>query len=83
MSRDVTPTDARPCVASSTHDGVATLTLNRPERFNSLSSEMIAGLQAELDAIRIDRSVGAVILAGEGRGFLCRTRSQGNARAHG
>jgi len=58
-----------PYVISSRKGGVATLTLNRPERFNPLSSEMIAALQAELDSIAADPSVRVVILAAQGRGF--------------
>lgn len=50
-------------------DGIATLTLNRPAAFNSLSSELIAALQAELDSIRDDASVRVVIIAGAGPGF--------------
>ncbi len=46
-----------------------TLTLNRGDRFNPLSSEMIAALQAELDAIAADESVRVVVLAAEGKGF--------------
>lgn len=45
------------------------LTLNRPERFNLLSSGMIAALQAELDAVAADSSVRAVVLEAAGRGF--------------
>jgi enoyl-CoA hydratase/carnithine racemase len=50
-------------------DGVLTLTLNRGERFNPLSSAMIAALQAELDAIAADETARVVILAGQGKGF--------------
>jgi enoyl-CoA hydratase/carnithine racemase len=58
-----------PYVLSSRDGGVATLALNRPERFNPLSSEMIAALQAELDAIALDPSVRVVILRAQGKGF--------------
>src|SRR6185503_4452551 len=50
-------------------NGVARLTLNRGERYNPLSSEMIASLQAELDAIASDSSVRVVVLAAAGKGF--------------
>ena len=50
-------------------DGVATLTLNRPTQFNSLSEEMLAELQAALDAIAADKSVRAVVIAGAGKAF--------------
>jgi len=58
-----------PFVLNSNNAGVATLTLNRPERFNPLSSAMIAALQAELDALAADTSVRVVVLAAQGRGF--------------
>jgi enoyl-CoA hydratase/carnithine racemase len=46
-----------------------TLTLNRGERFNPLSSSMVDALQTELDAIAADPAVRVVVLAAEGRGF--------------
>ena len=52
-----------------TQDGVATLTLNRPHKFNPLSEAMIDSLQAELDDIVTDASVRVVIIAAEGKAF--------------
>ncbi|MDT8344344.1 MAG: enoyl-CoA hydratase [Thermohalobaculum sp.] len=49
--------------------GIATLTLNRPEALNALSEELMAALQAALDAIATDRGVRVVILKGAGRAF--------------
>ena len=48
---------------------VTTLTLNRPQARNALSKELIAALQAELDAIALDTSVHVVVLAGAGPAF--------------
>jgi enoyl-CoA hydratase/carnithine racemase len=48
---------------------VTTLTLNRPETFNALSVALLTALQAELNAIGLDRSVRAVVLAGAGKAF--------------
>jgi enoyl-CoA hydratase/carnithine racemase len=62
-------------------NGVATLTLNRPLRFNLLSSQMIAAMQAELDAVCSDASVRVVILAAEGKGF-CAGHDLKEMRAH-
>ena len=45
---------------------VALITLNRPERLNALSYELIERLMATLDAVEIDTSVRAVILTGAG-----------------
>ncbi|WP_170760582.1 enoyl-CoA hydratase [Ruegeria lacuscaerulensis] len=48
---------------------VATLIMNTPERLNALSDEMLASLQTELEALRDDNSIRAVILSGEGKAF--------------
>ena len=50
-------------------NAVAHLRLNAPERLNSLSDEMLAALQSELDAIAADNRVRAVILSGAGKAF--------------
>ena len=60
---------AAPFVVSARDAGVATLTLNRSERFNPLSSEMIAALHAVLDELAEDADVRVVVLAAAGRGF--------------
>jgi len=49
--------------------GVATLTLNRPKQYNSLSEELLAELQSALDAIAADASVRVVVIAGAGSAF--------------
>ena len=50
-------------------DGVATLTLNRPQQLNALSESMLDGLQKELDAIAGDAEVRCVVIAGAGKSF--------------
>ncbi len=49
--------------------GVATLTLNRPGQFNSLSTELLTELQDALDAIDHDVSVRVVVIEGAGKAF--------------
>jgi enoyl-CoA hydratase/carnithine racemase len=49
--------------------GVVTLTLNRPQQFNALSEEMMAALQAELDAVARDDAARAVVIAARGKAF--------------
>jgi len=61
--------------------GVVTLTLNRGERFNPLSSAMVAALERELDAVGADRNARVVVLAGAGRGF-CAGHDLKELRAH-
>ncbi|MCV2216262.1 enoyl-CoA hydratase [Thauera sp. Sel9] len=53
------------------HDdgGITTLTLNRPNQFNSLSFEMLETLIEAVDEIARDDSVRVVVLAGEGKAF--------------
>ena len=58
-----------PFVLSTDSDWITTLTLNRGDRLNPLSSEMLAALQTELDRIAGDSSVKIVILAGAGKHF--------------
>jgi len=53
----------------STRDGVAHLTLNRPESLNALSPGMVEGLLAAVSRIAADPAVGAVVLSGAGRAF--------------
>lgn len=48
---------------------VAHLRMNTPEKLNALSDAMLAELQAALDDLRGDDSVGAVILSGAGKAF--------------
>ena len=50
-------------------DGVAVLTLNRPERLNAMSRPMLDALLEALPRLADDAAVGAVVLAGAGRGF--------------
>ncbi|MBI4997021.1 MAG: enoyl-CoA hydratase [Rhodocyclales bacterium] len=52
-----------------TNAGVATLTMNRPDQFNSLSEELLAEFQAALDAIAADPAVRVVVIAGAGKAF--------------
>jgi 2-(1,2-epoxy-1,2-dihydrophenyl)acetyl-CoA isomerase len=53
----------------STENGITTLTLNRPERLNALSPAMTAGLTEALERLATDHSVGAIVIAGAGRGW--------------
>ncbi len=49
--------------------GVATLTLNRPERLNSFTVAMHGEVRAALETIRADRAVRCLVLTGAGRAF--------------
>lgn len=65
-----TTTETRESILLRTDEGgVTTLTLNRPQQFNSLSFEMLEALIAAVDEIARDDSVRVVVLAGEGKAF--------------
>jgi enoyl-CoA hydratase/carnithine racemase len=50
-------------------DGIATITLNRPERLNAITLPMLASLSAALRDADLDRQVRVIVLTGAGRGF--------------
>ena len=49
--------------------GVVTLVLDRPQSFNALSEDMLAALQAELDAVAGDEGARVVVIAAVGKAF--------------
>jgi enoyl-CoA hydratase len=49
-----------------TADRVRVLTINRPDKLNALNAEVMAALDAAVDAARTDESVGVVIITGAG-----------------
>ena len=50
-------------------NGLATITLNAPDKLNAVSRKMIAELKATWEQLAADDSVRAVLLTGAGRGF--------------
>jgi enoyl-CoA hydratase/carnithine racemase len=51
------------------HEGVATLTFNRPEVLNALTFEVYTQFRDLLEALRYDDAVKVLVLTGQGRGF--------------
>lgn len=49
--------------------GVALVTLNRPERMNSMAFDVMVPLRAVIDDLHHDNEVRVVVLTGAGRGF--------------
>jgi enoyl-CoA hydratase/carnithine racemase len=58
-----------PVLLRSDAEGVAGLTLNRPDQYNALSRELLAALQVELDRIKDDPATRIVVITGQGRAF--------------
>lgn len=50
-------------------EGVTRLILNRPEKLNAMTAEMVGELHGALDAVAADRLCRVVVLTGAGRGF--------------
>lgn len=51
------------------HGGVAKITLNRPDKFNSFNREMALELQRRLDECKNDEHVRAIYITGNGKAF--------------
>jgi enoyl-CoA hydratase/carnithine racemase len=49
--------------------GVCTLTMNRPQQMNLLTSEMLAALQSAFESLKNDQATRVVVLAAAGKGF--------------
>lgn len=56
-------------IKTETLGGVLKITLNRPDKFNSLNAEMMKQLQSALDKAASDKTIRAVYLTGEGKAF--------------
>lgn len=50
-------------------DGIAVLTLNRPEKRNAISDDMRTELIDALERVTADRNIRALVLTGSGKGF--------------
>ncbi|MFB6192319.1 MAG: enoyl-CoA hydratase/isomerase family protein [Haloarculaceae archaeon] len=58
--------DAYATVSVAVEDGIAEITLDRPEKYNALNDAAMLDLQRAFGEITLDRSIDAVVLAGEG-----------------
>lgn len=56
-------------IVSTVKDGVAVITLNRPERLNAWTPQMEADFKAEIQAAGADDAVRAIVITGAGRAF--------------
>src|SRR5437667_7947861 len=51
------------------HDGIVTLTLNRPETLNAMNEAMMGDIERILIELEADTAVRVVVLTGAGRAF--------------
>ena len=70
MSRTAEILDNSPAVLErDDREGISTLTLNRPERYNALSEDLLEALQDAIDRIAVDESIRVMVIAARGRAF--------------
>ncbi len=62
-------TMVKSAVRTRIHDGIGTITLDRPERLNAFDVEMLRELHEVVRAMIADDSVRVLVLTGSGRGF--------------
>src|SRR5512147_1194333 len=53
----------------SVEDGIATITLNRPDKLNAFNTDMLRDMTAAFDQTDADDAVKVVIVTGAGRAF--------------
>ena len=63
------PQTEPPVLLREDRDGICTLTMNRPQQMNLLTSEMLSALQGAFDSIKDERQTRVVVLAATGKGF--------------
>ena len=69
MTQQFNKTDEAPLLLRHNTDGVAHLTLNRPEARNALSLELMTALHREIDDIARDTTIRAAVIAANGPVF--------------
>ena len=57
-------------VRSEVADGIATLTIDRPDAMNALNEEVVAELQEAFDKVARDTAVKGIVIAGSGKAFV-------------
>lgn len=58
-----------PVLVDVPREGITRITLNRPDKLNAMTADLVEGLHAALDAVATDASCRVVVLTGAGRGF--------------
>ncbi len=66
MQQDIKPVEG---LEFRREGGIATITLNRPDKLNAITFRMVEGLTQWLDQCGMDDSVRAIIITGAGRAF--------------
>ena len=70
-------------VITEINDGVARITLNRPEKLNSFTAELHAELRAAMDRVEITHGLKCLVITGAGRAFCAGQDLNERVRAPG
>ena len=62
--------------------GIATLTLNRPDKRNAMSDGMRSEFIHALESVTADKAIRALVLTGAGKGFCAGGDISWHAKAH-
>ena len=66
---DPAPAEPSSGVTVQVADGIATITLDRPDALNAITVEMLEALSEALDRLAVDDDVDVIVLTGAGRAF--------------
>ena len=69
MPQSAQPVENQPDVLCAIEQGIATITLNRPSRYNTLTSAVIAAISGHLEALANDPAARVLIIASTGKAF--------------
>jgi 2-(1,2-epoxy-1,2-dihydrophenyl)acetyl-CoA isomerase len=69
MAEAAQPAAANELILTARRNGVATLTLNRPDRLNALNAELGVALSHTLERVAEDPEIRVVVITGAGRAF--------------
>jgi len=61
----------KPHVLYAVAGGVATITIDRPKKYNAFNDQTLSELDAAIEAASVDREVGVVVLTGSGDKAFC------------
>jgi enoyl-CoA hydratase len=70
-----------PVLVSTPREGVRLITLNRPDKLNAMTAELIGHMHDTLDDVATDATCRVVVLTGQGRGFCAGLDLGGYGRA--
>ncbi|HSQ83517.1 MAG TPA: enoyl-CoA hydratase-related protein, partial [Desulfobacterales bacterium] len=63
--------DEKKVLLTEEHDGIAILTVNRPEVMNSFNFALLHALEEQIEALKFNTNIRVVIITGSGQKAFC------------